>query len=385
MGEKTDNRFRETLHGTRNRNSVRSRRQNGDLVSRSSDIGYNSVGRDLPIMVLLRDESTSSFREEKLPSPKSFSSRETGSPVRQDDFDGTRYEGSPDHNKNNYINKKITKEEQTTRSENKDNKLYVRSVSPYWEDRQDTSKARAKRNEKDSIPKQQIGSGIEDENNQSIEGMSFGCCPNREKIMQASLGKLCRGDGLNSTPWTQVPKKPCKLILPDDDDRDPADDQTSMSHVRMDNEDDEALGLINNPRNSLMLVEMIACESDICRVSSSIGFKIKTKVPLEDLIVYIKRVKEYGFNHIIIIGELYCGMFFLDCYCRLFEWDHMQYLLFPLGDYLKKDFQINPAVVWDAVDEFVFEIKIKEVIKYYSITKDPITDVGDGFLTFFEQ
>ncbi|PKY48988.1 hypothetical protein RhiirA4_464766 [Rhizophagus irregularis] len=222
----------------------------------------------------------------------------------------------------------------------------------------DTYTARTERNGEDYIPKQQIGSGIENENSQSIKGVPFGCCPNTERvrIMQASLGKLCRDYGLDSSPWTQIPKKSCKLVLPDDIDGDSDD----MSQVQMDSKDDEMLGVLNDPRNSLMLVEMIACESDICRVSSSIGFEIKIKVPLENLIVYIKRVKEYGFNHIIIIGELYCGMLFLDCYGRLFEWDHMQYLLFPLGDYLKKDFQINPVVAWKAAGEFVFEIKTRE-------------------------
>lgn len=93
--------------------------------------------------------------------------------------------------------------------------MYVRGVHPYWEDRHDTRKAKTSRNEGDYIPKQQIGSGIKDEDNQSIEGVSFGCCPNKERvrIMQASLGKLCRNDCLDSTPWTKIPQKPCKFIL----------------------------------------------------------------------------------------------------------------------------------------------------------------------------
>ena len=175
--------------------------------------------------------------------------------------------------------------------------------------------------------------------------------------MQAPLGKLCRNGALDSTPWTEIPKKPCKLILPDNNDGE-SKDQTSMSQVQIGSEGDETLGLLNN---SLMLVEMIACESEICRVTSSIGLEIKTKVPLEDLIIYMERVKRYGFNHIIIIGELYCGMLFLDCYGRLFEWDHMEYLLSPLGDYLKEDFQLDPAVAWGIADGFVFEFKIKQV------------------------
>ncbi|CAG8666218.1 15898_t:CDS:2, partial [Funneliformis caledonium] len=366
MGERVDNGFRETFHGTRNRNSVRSHGQNGDPSSQSLDINNNGMGCDLPIMVVSRNESTSASQEErfeKFPSPKGISSRETGSPCRQDNNDGNGCGRSPDHNKYNDFNKKITKEEmsETTKSENEDNKMYVRGIYSYWEERQGTSKAGTKRNEQDYIPKQQIGGGIEDEYNQSIEGVSFGCCPNKERIriMQASLGELCRNGALDSTPWTEIPKKPCKLIFPDNNDRE-SEDQASMSQVQVGSEDDEMLGLRNDPSNSLMLVEMIACESDICRIASYIGLEIKAKAPLEDLIIYMERVKRYGFNHIIIIGELYCGMLFLDCYGRLFEWNHMEYLLLPLGDYLKKDFQLDPAVAWGTADGFVFEIRIRQ-------------------------
>ncbi|CAB5326659.1 unnamed protein product [Rhizophagus irregularis] len=71
--------------------------------------------------------------------------------VDKDDYNGNGYGRSPDHNKYDEFNKKITKEEtsQMTKMENEDNKF----------------------------------SGIEGENNQSmIEGVSFGCCPNKERI-----------------------------------------------------------------------------------------------------------------------------------------------------------------------------------------------------------
>ncbi|CAB5389911.1 unnamed protein product [Rhizophagus irregularis] len=249
MDEKVDNRFHETLHGTRNCNSVWSNRQNGGLTLHSPDINHNSLERNLSIMVVLCDKSTSKFQEIKLPSPENISSQKTGFPIQQDDFDGIEYRG------------------------------------------QDTYMARTERNGEDYIPKQQIGSGIENENSQSIKRVPFGCCPNTERvrIMQASLGKLCRDYGLDSTPWTQIPKKSCKLVLPDDINGD-SDDQTSMSQMQMDSKDDEMLEVLTDPKNSLILVEMIACESDICRVSSSIAiawkaagefvFEIKTR---EDL------------------------------------------------------------------------------------------------------
>ncbi|GES80607.1 hypothetical protein GLOIN_2v1883854 [Rhizophagus clarus] len=60
--------------------------------------------------------------------------------------------------------------------------------------------------------------------------------------------------------------------------------------------------------NSLMIVEMIANKKD-----------------------------PVWFNHIIIIGECYAGLLFLDCYGRVFEWNNsMCGILWPLGDYLNE-------------------------------------------------
>ncbi|CAB5391566.1 unnamed protein product [Rhizophagus irregularis] len=48
---------------------------------------------------------------------------------------------------------------------------------------------------------------------------------------------------------------------------------------------------------------------------------------------YLEDIKAYGFDHVILIGECYNGMLFLDCYGRLFEWGNMMAVLWPLGDY----------------------------------------------------
>ncbi|PKY47383.1 hypothetical protein RhiirA4_421350 [Rhizophagus irregularis] len=79
--------------------------------------------------------------------------------VDKDDYNGNGCGRSPDHNKYDEFNKKITKEEtsQTTKSENEDNKF---------------------------------------------------------------------------TPWTEIPKKPCKLILPDNNGG-KSEDQASISQVQM--------------------------------------------------------------------------------------------------------------------------------------------------------
>ena len=38
---------------------------------------------------------------------------------------------------------------------------------------------------------------------------------------------------------------------------------------------------------------------------------------------YLESVAEFGFNHIMIIGEIDYGMVFMDCYGRLFQWEDM--------------------------------------------------------------
>uniref|UniRef100_U9U1Q9 Uncharacterized protein n=1 Tax=Rhizophagus irregularis (strain DAOM 181602 / DAOM 197198 / MUCL 43194) TaxID=747089 RepID=U9U1Q9_RHIID len=51
-----------------------------------------------------------------------------------------------------------------------------------------------------------------------------------------------------------------------------------------------------------------------------------------ELIYYINRVAEFGFNHIIIVGETEYGMIFIDCYGRVFMWDDESPMLWPLGN-----------------------------------------------------
>ena len=133
---------------------------------------------------------------------------------------------------------------------------------------------------------------------------------------------------------------------------------------------DELYGSGKNQKNQLMLVEKIACESDRLRVASSIGIEIKNEISPEDIVDDIQHVKQYGFDHIIIIGEVDCGFFFLDCFGRAFKWDSMEFLLWPLGNYLK-DSRLRLGVPWgvaigqDGDDGVVFEVK-RGMCKFHS-------------------
>jgi hypothetical protein len=96
--------------------------------------------------------------------------------------------------------------------------------------------------------------------------------------------------------------------------------------VSVRNEND---GLASASNNSSILVNTFAERS---RFASFIGHEFFTDSEAEDLTDYIACVEEFGFNHIIIIGEVDFGMIFLDCYGRIFKWDDENQILWPLGD-----------------------------------------------------
>jgi hypothetical protein len=104
------------------------------------------------------------------------------------------------------------------------------------------------------------------------------------------------------------------------------DDQGTVPQVPVRDEND---GFASASNNSSILVNIFAERS---RFASFIGHKFFTDSEAEDLTDYIARVEEFGFNHIIIVGEVDFGMIFLDCYGRIFKWDDESQILWPLGD-----------------------------------------------------
>ncbi|CAB4384459.1 unnamed protein product [Rhizophagus irregularis] len=95
------------------------------------------------------------------------------------------------------------------------------------------------------------------------------------------------------------------------------------------------------------------------QVASSYGYKLPTdSCNPRELVSYIKQVAEFGFNHIIIIGELDYGMAFMDCFGRLFQWDDMLQMLWPLYNNSSKEADIrNNKFAWFVEnDGFVYEM-----------------------------
>ena len=235
---------------------------------------------------------------------------------RQNCDDGTECEGSPNSSKCNSINKR-----------REDHKIYVRGVISQWNTNRNNNK-------KDVVRQQPINSNVEGENYTDITMVPFECCPNQERIrsLQLSLGQLRRIGALAGNAWTkEKPKTPCRLVVPNVQSTEATIPET-MCHVPKGEKQDESREGRKIPENPLMLVEMIANKKDRKRVANYLNCYVEGGDPSTD-ICYMEMVKQYGFDHIIIIGKCYAGILFLDCYGRVFEWESMCDVLWSLGDY----------------------------------------------------
>ncbi|PKK73619.1 hypothetical protein RhiirC2_709503 [Rhizophagus irregularis] len=124
--------------------------------------------------------------------------------------------------------------------------------------------------------------------------------------------------------------------------------------------------------DSPMVIEVIAneCERNVFASYINHGdcdvLNINCIKPGSSLEDYVEEVQEYGFNHIILIGEREHGIIFLDCYGRLFTLDTMTGVLWPLGDNFEEAVKKpwTGELAW-SVDEAgtIFEVEYYGVIR----------------------
>ncbi|CAG8588456.1 11132_t:CDS:2 [Ambispora leptoticha] len=190
----------------------------------------------------------------------------------------------------------------------------------------------------DSLQNSEKGSAsIESKNNEDIT-MGFGACPNQRTIgaLQTSFGKLFRIGTMGDVTWTtEIPTKPCCFVFAHPcptKGRGTNGDQESMSQVSKCDEQNEAFC-----NNTLMVVDTFVNDTDRRHLASFIGCELPSDSgDPKGLKLYILWVAKFGFNHIIIIGEIDYGMIFLDCYGRVFMWEDMMQVLWPMGDSLEE-------------------------------------------------
>ncbi|GBC06563.1 hypothetical protein RclHR1_06920002 [Rhizophagus clarus] len=186
-----------------------------------------------------------------------------------------------------------------------DSAIYVRNFSPerYSNKRSKDQKQRVNSNEKNgcgtSVPM------VPSECSERIRGMSL------------SLGELRRVDTLEGIVWVKKkPETPCHFVLPYNQHTTKKNNiSTSVCQVSANKESDEIFGY----RFSHAMVVDTIVESRRFSIATSLGFEIEKKGQddfigyiKEDLVGYIEEVREYGFEHIIVIGGFYLGIVFMD-------------------------------------------------------------------------
>ncbi|GES76812.1 hypothetical protein GLOIN_2v1506894 [Rhizophagus clarus] len=113
------------------------------------------------------------------------------------------------------------------------------------------------------------------------------------------------------------------------------EDDASVCQVSASDEGDGVQGY----RNNLPTIVETIMNSNRCYIANSLGFKLYDEDQedyisyiKEELIGFIEEIVNFGFDHIIIIGELNYGMLFLDCFGRVFDFDAMTCTVLFLGD-----------------------------------------------------
>ncbi|GBC04108.1 hypothetical protein RclHR1_05510009 [Rhizophagus clarus] len=145
-------------------------------------------------------------------------------------------------------------------------------------------------------------------------------------------GPLLRVGSLEGSAWTAKSlKTSCHLMLPHSViEVSEAEIDASVCNVQMNDETNELC-----KKSQPMVVDTINKPSR----AASLGCKLQDQDQDDDidyvkeLVCYIEEVSNYGFEHIIVIGD-YIGLLFMDCFGRVFDLDAMgvmvTWLLFVL-------------------------------------------------------
>ncbi|PKY47591.1 hypothetical protein RhiirA4_462853 [Rhizophagus irregularis] len=186
-----------------------------------------------------------------------------------------------------------------------------------------------------------------------------GFCTNRRAIkeLQTSIGELRRVCVLGDAEWTgeEYRTKACNFVHA----MYRYGNDVSERSMFMVPEASGRVGSKGLGRNLSMVVDTFVDEFVRRNIASSICCDLPTNSSdPEKLGYYYECVAEFGFNHIIVIGEMLYGLLFLDCYGRVFQWENMEQVLWPVGDSLEDVKSHEDLVVWTVEDGVVYEESI---------------------------
>jgi hypothetical protein len=317
------------------------------------------MGRHLPSVGVL-------YQKEKDVAGLSFTDAKVTGQNNHDD--GNRQESSPNNDKHHVFTSKKDDQEKIAKNKHGKKKRKKKAVK---KDRESLhvwgvdQQRKTNITRRDDIRRPPADNEFESKKNISVAVVSFERCPNRRRIQEfePSLGELFRvgslvGTSGASTWTTEGPTTPCHHVFPNRFLTQKIESHTPMYIVSESNGPYESSDARNS---SFMLVEKIKNGYDCHRIATSVYHHILSEseeLDITDLTDDMECIKEFGFNHIIIVGERDYGMLFLDCYGRIFDWDHINFLLWPLGNYLENKLDEPKNVAWGVSNGIITEFEV---------------------------
>ncbi|CAB4394532.1 unnamed protein product [Rhizophagus irregularis] len=169
-------------------------------------------------------------------------------------------------------------------------------------------------------------------------------CQNQKKIDELLLGPVLRVGALEGSSWKEnYLKTPCCFVYPDSKPK--WTTNTSMFPVSNDNRFNSSG---NNPSLFLEMLEDILNRYHIANFLDIklLNLKSDNYLQKDNIRLYTMNIALCSFNHIIVIGETYCGLLFLDCYGRIFQWDAMADVLVFYGNIFEGVLGKSHGVLW---------------------------------------
>ncbi|RGB42068.1 hypothetical protein C1646_738717 [Rhizophagus diaphanus] len=353
MGEKLGRKVCDTLQDSGDRIAVRYHGFYGTSSILPSDYNDNSVGCNMFALDALHreDHKDGLLREDDIQKQEKIPWLYVEGPGPTSHYGGTEPDKPPINAEFNDFGKKM-----------EDRNVHVRIVNPQWTIRN--------RNERD----QQSNSDIKSRDDAGDQMVRFECSGNIRELIP-NLGPLLRVGTFEGSTWTNKnPKTPCHVVYPHSVVKDSGSkNKTSMCSVQTCNINNGTNG--PSRKNHPMVVDTIT-KQNRNSVATSIRYKLEVQDQDDDigyvkgLDGYIEEVGYYGFEHIIVIGERYDGILFLDCFGRLFDLDAMSGLLWLRGDYDKlterkaKGLENDPGASWIFVVSEGIVVEVTSDIPY---------------------
>ncbi|PKC01744.1 hypothetical protein RhiirA5_381489 [Rhizophagus irregularis] len=179
--------------------------------------------------------------------------------------------------------------------------------------------------------------------------------------MRLSFGELCRVGTLGIAKRTNKEIQ-CNYVYTMHEYKNDGDGLVSNMSESSEQNESEGLGL------SVSMVVCTFVDESICRnIAASIHITLIDSKDLEKHDNFYEYIAEFGFEHIIVIGETYNGLLFLDCYGRVLKWQEMQLAIWPLGNSLE---EVELKLKSNRLDRVIWTVKY-DGIKYKALPGNP--------------